>query len=438
MNLPRYPKYKPSGVDWLGEVPEHWEVRRLKMAAALVEKKTEAAEENQLPYIGLENIEPWTGRLLPLSEDVVPSGMANLFAAGNTLFGKLRPYLAKACNPEFDGLCSTELLVLQGRETERHYLLFSLLSDGFIKQVDASTYGSKMPRANWDFIGNSRVPLPPLPEQRVIADFLDRETGRIDALVGKKRELIARLKEKRAALITRAVTRGLDPAAKLKDSGVEWLGMVPEGWEVARLGYLCSLIVDGTHFSPESDHSGDYLYITAKNIKETGFDFSNISYISAEDHAAIYSRCPVRRGDVLYIKDGATAGIAMVNTIDNEFSLLSSVALIRGRKGLLYPGFLAYYMNSGIFKNNALTTLVGGAMTRFTLEIIRRFTVVAPPYHEQRAIAEYLDRETGTLDRLTECIEAAIERLHEYRAALITAAVTGKIDVRGTQAEEAA
>src|SRR5437763_2122494 len=131
MKLPAYPRYKPSGVEWLGGVPEHWELKRLKITVRLTDKKIEADEESPVRYIGMENIESWTGRLLPINPDVVPTGTANAFEAGSTLFGKLRPYLAKACNPDFDGLCSTELLVLQGVEFDCRALLYSLLSDGF-------------------------------------------------------------------------------------------------------------------------------------------------------------------------------------------------------------------------------------------------------------------------------------------------------------------
>ena len=213
MKFLAYPRYKSSDVEWLGDVPEHWQVKRLKMSTQLTDTKVEADEENPLPYIGLENIEPSTGRLLPIDPDVVPSGTANAFGAGSTLFGKLRPYLAKACNPDFDGLCSTELLVLESVDLDRRYLLYSLLSDGFIKLVDSSTYGSKMPRANWDYIGNCLLPIAPRPEQQKIADFLDQETRRLDRLLEMKRDLIERLKEKRAALISRTVTRGLSQAA---------------------------------------------------------------------------------------------------------------------------------------------------------------------------------------------------------------------------------
>ena len=203
-------KMKASGIPWLGDVPEHWEVRRLKMSARLTDKKVEADKENSMPYIGMENIESWTGKLLPLDADVVPSGVASMFLKCNTLFGKLRPYLAKACNPNFDGLCSTELLVIDSDDFDKRALLYLLLSEGFIDLVDSSTYGSKMPRANWDFVGNCLLPVPSLTEQQKIADFLDQNTKQIDALIAKNQQLIEKLTEYRTALITAATTGKID------------------------------------------------------------------------------------------------------------------------------------------------------------------------------------------------------------------------------------
>ena len=280
MKFPAYRKQKPSGVEWLGDVPEHWEVKRLKMAAHLTDKKVEADEENPVPYIGMENIESWTGRLLPINPDVVPTGTANAFKAGHTLFGKLRPYLAKACNPDFDGLCSTELLVLNGVEFDRDSLRYALLSDGFIKLVDSSTYGSKMPRASWDFIGNCVLPIAPPAEQCSIAAFLDRETGRVDRLVAKKRELIERLKEKRTALISRTVTRGLPPAAAraaglpenppLKPSGLDWLGDIPKHWDIKPVKFVARI---GNGSTPSRDNpnyweEGDYPWLNSSVVNQ--------------------------------------------------------------------------------------------------------------------------------------------------------------------------
>ena len=197
---------RDSGVEWLGEVPTHWEMRRLKFCVQLTDQKMKADQEKSLPYVGLENIQSWTGKLLPLDPNVVPTGVANHFEKEMTLFGKLRPYLAKACNPDFEGLCSTELLVFKSIAFDRRLLLYLLLTDGFIKAIDSSTYGAKMPRANWDFIGNSIVPVPPLEEQKKIAAFLDQTSAHIDEAIEKKQRLIELLKELKPITIAEAVT----------------------------------------------------------------------------------------------------------------------------------------------------------------------------------------------------------------------------------------
>lgn len=206
------PQMKASGVEWLGEVPAHWEVMKVRNLVSLVEeKKSEANGKNRLPYIGLEHIESWTGRLCALDSEFVPTSIANRFHSRDVLFGKLRPYLAKACKPSFEGVCSSELLVLRlNSRIEGRFLLHLLLTRGFISLVDSSTYGAKMPRANWNDVSSCVLPVPPLKEQRAIADFLDRETAKIDGLIAKVDTAIARLREYRTALITAAVTGQVD------------------------------------------------------------------------------------------------------------------------------------------------------------------------------------------------------------------------------------
>jgi type I restriction enzyme, S subunit len=406
MTLKPYPAYKPSGVEWLGDVPEHWGMKRLKMAAQLTDKKVEADEDNPVPYIGLENIESWTGRLLPINPDVVPTGTANAFKAGHTLFGKLRPYLAKACNPDFDGLCSTELLVLNGVEFDRDSLRYALLSDGFIRLVDSSTYGSKMPRASWDFIGNCVLPIAPPAEQRAIADFLDRETGKIDRLVAKKRELIAKLKEERAALISRTVTRGLNPDAKMKPSGVEWLGDVPEGWDVKKLRHLSLLKSGESITASDIDSEGEYPVYGGNGLR--GFTSS----YSHEGHHVLIGR------------QGALCG--NVNYANGKFWASEHAVVVRP-----FVSFEPIWMGELLRAMNLNQYSVSAAQPGLSVDTISALKIPVPPLPEQRAIADFLDRETSKIDRLAAKVEKAIARLQEYRAALITAAVTGKIDVRG-------
>jgi len=219
------------------------------------------------------------------------------------------------------------------------------------------------------------------------------------------------------------------PAYELyRASNVPGIGNIPEHWSIGRLGYLLDLLVDGTHHSPSSWPEGDYKYITAKNIKELGFDFSELTYVTGDDHEVIYSRCPVQKDDVLYIKDGATAGIAMVNPLEEQFSLLSSVAVIRPIPNVLLPSFVRYHLNAGSFKDDVLNRLVGGAMPRFTLDMISRFHFGIPPCDEQRAIARFLDIETSKIDALVAEQRRLIELLKEKRQAVISHAVTKGLD----------
>ncbi len=209
------PSLKPSGVEWLGDIPEHWEVRRLEHSVRRAGNKLEAEDVGDLPYVGLEHVESWTGRLSRLDSNVTPEGDSREFAAGDVLFGKLRPYLAKAFCPKFDGVCSSEFLVLKPTSFWRGYLLFLLLSNGLVSLVNSSTYGAKMPRANWEFVGGVLLPLPPFDEQRAIADYLDEETARLDELTTLVELAIERLQEYRTALITAAVTGKID----VRDAG---------------------------------------------------------------------------------------------------------------------------------------------------------------------------------------------------------------------------
>ena len=205
----RYPEYKDSGVEWLGEVPEGWEVKRLKYGVILKSKRVSGRETN-LPYIGLENIESWTGKLIQSEEPMISDGQSTLFDPGDVLFGKLRPYLAKVIQAQASGICSSELLVLRPVDITPDFLVNYILNRDFIQTVDASTYGTKMPRANWEFIGNLPILVPPLSEQHAIAAFLDRETTQVDALIHILTQQIEKLHEYRTALISAAVTGKID------------------------------------------------------------------------------------------------------------------------------------------------------------------------------------------------------------------------------------
>ncbi len=432
--IEKYPAYKDSCVEWIGEIPEHWEVVRLKHLFQEINERSFDGSEDLLSvsqYTGVSN----------KSERLEDGGM---LTNASTLEGykkvaknDLVSNIMLAWNgslgfSEFDGITSPAYSIyrLKTKDVNRyfHYLLRTELYKSEYKRNSSGVIESRLRLYTDDFFRIVSI-LPPVEEQTAIAAFLDRKTALIDQAIGIKEKQIELLKERRQILIHKAVTRGINPNVKLKQSGVEWIGEIPEHWEIFKFSHSTELIVDGTHFSPKSYDNGAFKYITAKNIKENGFDFSDLSYVSHKDHYSIYPRCPVKKDDVLYIKDGATAGIAMINSLEEEFSLLSSVALIRPNSKILNTLFLKHYLNSEVIRGFILTQIVGGAITRLTLELINKFKIIVPSVEEQKQISQYVEFVSAKITTAISLKEKEIEKLIEYKATLINSAVTGKIKV---------
>lgn len=215
---------RDSGVYWIGKIPSHWSVMRLKSQIKLSNEKT---SDNNLPYIGMENIESWTGKYVKKNE-VKPESTSNVYKTGNILFGKLRPYLAKVFITEDDGICSSEFLVFESFQLERKYLFYYLISSSFIDVVNSSTYGAKMPRANWDFIGNCPITIPPKEEQKEIVKYLDSVFIKIDSLIRNTEQIVERLRELKTRLISDVVTGQID-VRNIEIPEYEYVDEEPEG-----------------------------------------------------------------------------------------------------------------------------------------------------------------------------------------------------------------
>lgn len=428
MNAPAYPKTKKSGVEWLGDVPEHWEVRRLKFAAPLINNKIDA-QESDLPYMGLEHVESWTGRRIP-DETAASDGVATHFMSGDVLFGKLRPYLAKVYLADCEGVASTELLVLRSEEDVcPEFLRYYTVSKDFINAVDSSTYGAKMPRANWELIGNLPFLIPSPDEQRSIAKFLDRKTGQIDELIGKKKELIQKLTEQRSALITHVVTKGLDDSVPLKDSGSEWIGAVPNHWDVRRLKFLAAEPLKyGANEAAELDDRELPRFVRITDVNEDGTlrdeTFRSIPKETAEPYL-------LQDGDILLARSGATVGKSFQYS-ESWGAAAFAGYLIRFRldSKLLHPRFACHFFRTKTYWDWINSSLIQATIQNVSAEKYANLRLPLPALDEQVAIAAYLDEKTEKIDGLIWKTETAIQTLEEYRTALITAAVTGKIDVR--------
>ena len=430
-----YPAYRESGVEWIGQVPEHWETLRIKRAAALRNERRNDLP-NGWPYVGLEDVEPESGRYAPTKGESRQSddSMVGVSRAGDVLYGKLRPYLRKAIVAERDGVCSTEFLVLIAGRAAATWLHCWLLTPDVTQQIEAGCYGAKMPRTDWEHVGSILMPLPPPAEQSTIAAFLGRETTRIDALIAKKTRFIELLKEKRSALITHAVTKGLDPKTKMKDSGVEWIGQVPEHWEIRPIKSLANktgtLFIDGDWIESKNLADCGIRYITTGNVDAGEYKEQGTGYISESTFEEL--RCTeVFPGDVLVSRLNPPIGRACI-VPDLGDRIVTSVDNVIFRPDLDYSSVFVVYRFSAADYFHELKLLASGVtMQRVSRTELGNVRIAWPPLDEQLAIVAVLNRETARIDDLINKAQRSIDLLKERRSAFITAAVTGQIDVRG-------
>jgi type I restriction enzyme, S subunit len=277
---------------------------------------------------------------------------------------------------------------------------------------------------------NILLAMPPVGEQEDIARFVDSELAKLDSLVAEQQRLIELMNEKRQAVISRAVTRGLNPDAPMKPSGVEWPGDVPAHWHVQLLKRFCETITDGAHVSPETEY-GTLPFISTRDVRDEGIDFDNCLLTSTESYANLVRYgCRPLPGDVLFSKDG-TIGRTVVVETDRDFVVASSLIILTPTSNEIDPWFLHYLCQSSALAQQFDRFVKGAGLPRLSIQNLRRVVAVAPPLLEQRAIQQHLRGLDAVHTGRKQEAERAIALLQERRAALISAAVTGKIDVRG-------
>ncbi len=360
------------------------------------------------------------------------------FRDGDVLIAKITPCFengkgAIATNLENGiGFGTTELHVLRPLSTiDVQYLFYLTISHGFRNVGAAYMYGAGgQKRVPTDFIKNLKHPIPSLDEQHAIATFLDRETTHIDTLISKKQRQIELLQEKRAALISHVVTKGLNPNAKMKDSGIEWLGEIPEHWEVIRLKHITSHIVDCLHATPVYSEDGLYPAVRTADVKPGILDTTNVKRVSEEEFKLRISRLKPIKDDIVYSREGERFGIAALVPEDQEICLSQRMMMFRCKEGIIDSAFLMWQLNGKGVYIQAEQDVIGSTSPHVNVETIRNFWLTLPPYQEQLKILDHINREVRSIDNLISKINCSMKKLNEYRTALISAAVTGKIDVR--------
>jgi type I restriction enzyme S subunit len=443
MSYPAYSEMKASGVEWLGDVPKHWKVKRLKASLSSAKNgiwgDDPAGDENDIVCVRVADfnrntltvgMEKFTMRNVSHSEQ-----RGRLLRRGDLLLeksggGELQPVgFVVLYNHETMAVCSNFVARLElNKSIDARYFNYchsaayavrlntrSIKQTTGIQNLDADAYF------------NERFPFPEITEQQQIAAFLDRKTAELDAVIRLKERQLELLAEKRQALISQAVTRGLDPNAPLKPSGIPWLGDVPEHWEVNKICWLFGLIGSGTTpaSSNENYYDGDFPWVNTGELND-GVITETKKSVTEEAINTLSALTVFPAGTLLIALYGATIGKLGILNIS---ATTNQACCALGNPIGIKTKFMFYWFLGN--RQHIIAMAYGGGQPNISQELVKQLRFAVPPLPEQQAIVAYLDTETARMEGVGAAIKTQIETLREYRQALVSAAVTGKIDVRG-------
>ena len=413
-------RMKDSGNPWVREIPSDWFEKKLRYLVKLRGEKSVTTDYKK--YVGLENIMSQTGQYVQTGIEVDLT--ENLtFEVGDILFGKLRPYLRKYWRAEFSGTASSEFVIIKGSSLNLNFLFWAIQSDSFINDVDSSTYGSKMPRASWEYMKNIKLPFPEsIEEQTQIADFLDKKVAQLDKIKSLLEEQINTLEDYRQSLIYETVTKGLDKTVPLKDSGVDWIGQIPEGWGTGKIKYYAEISAGSTpDRTNELFWNGDIPWMasgevnqgvvthTAEKITKLGLRNTSTKLLS--------------KGTVMLALNGqgktkGTAAILNIETASNQ-----SLASFDVNNEVVNGYYLYYYFVSS-YSN--IRGLKGEDRDGLNLKLVSNIEIPLPNIDEQLKIADFLDKKTEQINHMIAIKKEQIENINKQRQTLIYDYVTGK------------
>jgi type I restriction enzyme S subunit len=432
---PRYQAYRESGVEWLGEVPEHWSETRLASYCGFVQGKAHEPyfdEDGEFVCITARFVSTEGEKRKYCSKMLTPAKTGDIAIVMSDLPNGRALARAYYIDAEETYAINQRVCLISSHEGNPRFLFYVLNRHPELLARDDGVNQTHLPNGAFTRL---LLQIPPLPEQTTIAAFLDRETAKIDALVAEQRRLIDLLKEKRQAVISHAVTRGLNPNAPVKPSGIDWLGDVPEGWEVCGVKYFCNHITDGAHISPDTKN-GVVPFVSTRDTSDAGIDFENCLQTSEATYEYMKaSGCQPERGDILFSKDGTIGRTVIVDT-NIVFVVASSLIIIRPDHQQVSCKFLNYLLKSEVVTNQVASFVKGAGLPRLSITNLLKVLGVFPGRDEQDSIVDHLNRETRKFNTLIDTAEQAITLMQERRAALISAAVTGKIDVRALAPSE--
>jgi type I restriction enzyme S subunit len=439
-----YPEYKESGVEWLGRVPEHWLIGKLKrhthVQGGYAFNSNLFVEEGE-PVIRIGNIKLDGSILLDnckrVSNDVAEQNKQFCVNSGELLMAMTGATIGKAgwFREDKPALVNQRVGVFKcnAKNIEYRFLWYILNSFGYQEHIQLTAFGGAQPNIGDTGMVAYMSTIPCVDEQAHIANFLDHETAKIDTLIEKQQQLIKLLKEKRQAVISHAVTKGLNPDARTKNSGVESLGEVPEGWEVRTIAHLSNKITNG-YVGPTRDILVDegVSYVQATHIKQGKVNFDGAFFVRkiwSESH----SKSILSKGDVLIVQTGAGTGdIGLVSENEEGFNC-HALIIVEPDKKIISGDYLSMALQSQYGYSKLFSIRTGGMHPHLNCGEVQYVKLPIPPIFEQDQITTFIEEQIIKFDLLVKKQLEAISLLQERRTALISAAVTGKIDVRNWQ-----
>ena len=434
---PAYESYRDSGVEWLGDIPKHWQIGSFKRAServvvGIAEAATYAYADRGVPILRATNIREnkIIGDILYVEPEYSEGRESKLIKANDLVTVRTGNAGVTALIPnELDNCqCFTMLISTLIHSSDSKFYCYFLNSQSSQCYFSLEGWGTAQINISVPILKELPVTLPPLEEQKAIARFLDYKTKQIDALIAKKEVLLEKLDEKRTALISHAVTKGLDATVPMKDSGIEWLGDIPEHWEVKRLKFVADQIIDAEHKTAPYDSDGDYLVVRTANVRSGKLLFENAKYTDESVYKKWTVRAIPEEGDILFTREAPPGEACLVPKFP---------PICLGQRMVLFKFnqqknnyFVLHSLYSGIANEFIQGLSMGSTVAHFNMSDIGSIPLFIPPYLEQKEIVEYLERKTAEIDAQKTKIKRASALLNEYRTALITNAVTGKIDVR--------
>lgn len=416
------------------EVPENWVWVRLGAFAETISKGTTpkggsaAYVDEGVNFLRVENLtsEGYIShsKITHITEEMHENYLKRSILKANDLLISIAGSLGKSaivreCDLPINTNQAIAFVRLFADKIDVNYIRNTIESPLINSVLTKQTKVTSIPNLTLEIIKDCPIPLPPLSEQQRIVERIEELFAKLDEAKERLQEVADSFAVRKAAILHKAFTGELTKQWRREN------GVSDESWEEKKLEEVCSKITDGTHNSPTNSLSGEYMYVTAKNIKDTGIDLSNITYVTKEVHKEIYSRCDVIYGDVLYIKDGATAGIATINTLKEEFSMLSSVALIRTDLKLAKNEFVKDYLNYR--KKEILKNISGSAITRLTLSKIKDILVPLPTLPEQHEIVRLIDDLLARERKAQQATEQALASIDLMKKSILARAFRGEL-----------